>query len=95
MLLNAISHDKVIADFNGGDVSSDAGLLYIREIEKKTDIISRIANVLHDPRHPGYVKHGREQLLRQHADQIAAGFGDANDSDQLRQDPVLKIVCDQ
>ena len=95
MLFKAISHKKVIADFNGGDVSSDAGLLFLRETESKTSIISHIANVLHDRRHPGYVKHDLEQLLRQRAYQIAAGYEDANDSDHLRNDPILKIVCDQ
>ena len=95
MLFKAISHKKVVADFNGGDVSSDAGLLFIREIEKKTGIIDRITRVLHDPRHPGYVKHDLHNLLRQRAYQIVAGYEDANDSDQLRHDPVLKIVCDQ
>ncbi|RQV98897.1 IS1380 family transposase [bacterium] len=95
MLFKAISHKKVIADFNGGNVTSDAGLLFLREIEKKTGIIDRIASVLHDPRHPGYVKHDLHTLLRQRAYQIIAGYEDANDSDQLRHDPVFKIVCDQ
>jgi hypothetical protein len=95
MLFKAISHKKVVADFNGGDVSSDAGLLFLREMEKNTGIISRIANVLHDRRHPGYVKHALQQILRQRAYQIAAGYEDANDSDQLRHDPILKIACDQ
>jgi hypothetical protein len=95
MLFKAISHKKVIADFNGGDVSSNTGLLFLRETDRKTPIISRIANVLDDRRHPGYVKHNFEQLLRQRAYQIAAGYEDANDSNQLRHDPILKIACDQ
>ena len=95
MFFKAISHKKVIADFNGGDVSSDAGLLFIRESESQTGIIKRIADVLHDARHPSYIKHNIEQLLRQRAYQIASGYEDANDSDELRHDPLLKIVCDK
>jgi len=95
MIFKAISHKKVVADFNGGDVSSDAGLLFLRESESKNGIISRIANVLHDRRHPGYIKHDLEQLLRQRSYQIASGYEDANDSDELRHDPILKIVCDK
>ncbi len=95
MIFKAISHKKVVADFNGGDVSSDAGLLFLRESESKNGIISRIANVLHDRRHPGYIKHDLEQLLRQRSYQIASGYEDANDSDELRHEPILKIVCDK
>lgn len=95
ILFKAISHKKVIADFNGGDVSSDAGLLFLKESESKNGIISRIANVLHDQRHPGYVKHDLEQLLRQRSYQIASGYEDANDSDELRHDPIMKIVCEK
>ena len=95
MLFKAISHKKIVADFNGGDVSSDGGLLFLRATEKKTDIIARITKVLDDRRHPGYVKHDLQQLLRQRVYQIAAGYEDANDSNQLRHDPVLKITCDQ
>jgi hypothetical protein len=80
---------------NRYNVSSDAGLLFIRESESKNGIISRIANVLHDQRHPGYVKHDIEQLLRQRSYQIASGYEDANDSNELRHDPILKIVCDK
>ena len=95
MFFKAISHKKIMADFDGGDVSSDAGLLFIRESESNTGIISRIANVLHDQRHPGYVKHDLEQLLRQRSYQIISGYEDANDSNELRHDPILKIVCDK
>jgi hypothetical protein len=95
MIFKAISHKKIIADFSGGDVSSDAGLLFIRESESKNGIISRIANVLNDQRHPGYIKHDLEQLLRQRSYQIISGYEEANDSNDLRHDPILKIVCDK
>lgn len=89
----AISGKKVIADFNGGDVTSDAGLLFLREVESKAGIIRRIADILPDRRHPGYVQHSIRQLLTQRVFQIAAGYEDANDCDHLKDDPVLKIAC--
>lgn len=95
MLFKAISHKKIVADFNGGDTSSDAGLLFLREIEKKTGIIDRIVNAVDDQRHQGYVKHDIKQLIRQRVYQIAAGYEDANDSNQLRHDPILQIACDK
>ncbi len=95
MIFKAISHKKVVADFYGGDTSSDAGLLFLREIEKKTGIIDRFVNVLDDHRHQGYVKHDLTQLFRQRVYQIAAGYEDANDSNHLRNDPILQIACDK
>ena len=95
MIFKDISHKKVVADFNGGDVSSDGGLLFLREIESKVKIIKRITDVLKDKRHQGYVKHNVNQLLTQRVFQVAAGYEDANDSDTLKDDPILKIVCDR
>ena len=95
MIFKVISHKKIVADFNGGNVSSDAGLLFFRESESKNGIINRVTNVLHDRRHSGYVKHNIEQLLRQRSYQIISGYEDANDSDELRHDPIFKIVCDK
>ena len=91
----AISGKKVIADFNGGNVTSDAGLLFLREVESRLGIIQRIADVLPDDRHQSYVQHSINQLLTQRVFQIAAGYEDANDSDHLKDDPVLKIACNR
>lgn len=95
MIFKDIFHKKVTADFNGGDVSSDGGLLFLREVESKVKIIKRITDVLNDKRHPGYVKHQVNQLLTQRVFQVASGYEDANDSDRLKDDPILKIVCDR
>jgi len=95
MIFKDISHRKVIADFNGGDVSSDGGLLFLREVEADTGIIKRIADILKDKRHPGYVKHQFLHLLKQRVFQIASGYEDANDSDELKNDPIMKIICEK
>jgi len=88
-------HKKIEVDFNGGEVSSDAGWLFLREMESKTGIISKIANIIGDKRHPGYTRHSICQLLTQRVFQISSGYEDANDCNELRNDPILKIACDK
>jgi len=86
---------KVQVDFDGGQVSSDGGLLFLREVEEEIGIIDKIAGVLVDRRHPSYVTHQVISLLRQRVFQIVAGYEDGNDSDTLREDPILKLSCER
>lgn len=95
LLFKDISGKKVEADFDGGEVSSDGGLLFLREVERKKGIIRRIGQALRDRRHPSYVRHQFINLLKQRVFQIACGYEDANDSDELSEDPVLKISCEK
>jgi hypothetical protein len=95
ILFKEISRKKVIADFNGGEVSSDAGLLFLREVESKLGIIHHVAEVLRDQRHPGYISHSLVDLITQRVFQIASGYEDANDSDDLRNDPIMKMACNK
>ncbi|MFC1501904.1 IS1380 family transposase [bacterium] len=95
MLFKELFGKKVQVDFKGGDVSSDAGLLLLRETEAKLGLFEKVANAIHDNRHPGYIKHGIMELLKQRVYQIASGYEDANDSNELRKDPILKIACDK
>jgi len=95
MIFKDIFGKKVEVDFYGGEVTSDAGLLFLRETESDLGIINRVADVLRDRRHPSYVKHEIVQLLTQRVFQIASGYEDANDSNDLRDDPIIKIACDK
>ena len=95
ILFKELFGKKVAVDFNGGEISSDAGLLFLRETESQIGIIKRVTNAIHDRRHPSYVKHQIFQLLTQRVFQIAAGYEDANDSDTLKNDPILKIACEK
>jgi len=95
MLFKEFFGKKVAIDFNGGEVSSDAGLLFLRETESQIGIINRVATAIHDQRHPSYIKHQIVQLLSQRVFQIAAGYEDANDSNTLKHDPILKIACEK
>jgi len=89
----SISGKKVEADFDGGIITSDGGVLFLREVESKVGVIRRLVDSLRDHRHQSYVDHSYEELLRQRVFQIACGYEDANDCNDLRRDPALKAAC--
>jgi len=95
LLFKGLSNKKIEADFNGGEVSSDAGLLFLREVENRIALIRKMTDSLRDRRHPGYVKHQLLELFKQRVFQIACGYEDGNDSNELREDPVMKIACER
>jgi len=90
-----ISGKKVTADFTGGDVSSDAGILLLREEAERIGIIDKIVEAISDPRNQSYVVHDLKTLLTQRIIQIVCGYEDANDADDLRTDPGFKAACDR
>ncbi len=94
-LFKEISEKKVQAAFDAGQTSSDGGLLLLREMESRLGIISKVAEVLRDRRHPAYIEHSIEDLLKQRVFQIASGYEDGNDCDSLRDDPVMKMACEK
>jgi hypothetical protein len=95
MLFKELSDKKVLAAFDAGQASSDGGLLLLRELEARIGVISRVAGVIRDRRHPGYIEHSVEDLLKQRVFQIASGYEDGNDCDSLRDDPAMKIACEK
>ena len=84
---------KITAVFDEPMVSSDGGLMLLREVLIETGIIRSLANALHDPRHPSYVDHPLEEMLTQRVTQICCGYEDANDCDSLRDDPLFKMTA--
>jgi hypothetical protein len=95
MLFKGISGKKVEVDFNGGDMSSDAGVLFLRETESDIGIIRKVAEAIVDNRHQSYVKHKIVHLLTQRVFQIVSGYDDGNDSNELRHDPIFKMSCER
>jgi Transposase DDE domain group 1 len=93
MVFPSVHGKKIIADFEGGVVTSDAGLLFLRETERDIGIISRLAGCVTDKRDQRYVDHSMRELITQRVMQISCGYEDADDSDSLRSDPALKIAC--
>jgi len=89
----AVARKKVSAAFDGGMLSSDAGVLLLRNIEKKLGIAQRLSGCLKDRRDPDLIKHTVEEMLRLRMFAIASGYEDANDFDRLRYDPIFKMAA--
>lgn len=90
--LGRVFNLDIIADFEGGDITSDAGGLLVREVDLQYRITEAAAAALSDTRQSGKVDHGLLDLLRQRVYQIVLGYEDQNDADDLRRDPSLKTM---
>jgi len=90
-----IKKREIIADFSGGKITSEAGLLLLREIEKKHKIIKRMSDCIKDTREQGKVVHSIEELMKQRIYAIAAGYEDGNDHKELRKDELFKLLCEK
>lgn len=86
---------KVEANFEGGDITSDAGLLFLREIDKKLDLTKQLASLVPDPRRADHVTHSMESLLKQRIYGIAAGYEDLNDHNDLRKDIAFQTAVNR
>ncbi len=87
LLVDAIDDKPVLLDFEGGRLSSDAGLLLLKQVDGHLGLTHTLASVLRDQRKAKRTRHSMEDLLRQRVFQIAAGYEDQDDSDTLRTDP--------
>src|SRR5689334_24186138 len=79
-------------DFSGGAVSSDGGLLLLREVDRRLRLTERVSAVLNDPRNPDLIIHPLLDLIRQRVYGIVQGYEDLNDHAQLREDLLLQGV---
>lgn len=82
----------VVARFDGGTITSDAGALLLREVERVTALIERFAACFRDFRNPDLVEHELKELLAQRILALALGYEDLNDHDELRKDPLLATL---
>ena len=83
---------EVVARFDGGDITADAGGLLLREVEKKTGIVRKLAGCFTDHRDSERIEHSVEQLIAQRVYGLALGYEDLNDHDQLRRDPLIGVL---
>ena len=90
--LPAVSRKKVTADFAGGLISSDGGLVLLREAERRLGLAEALAGCIRERRDPGRVVHTLAAMLRFRMFAIACGYEDANDCDALRGDPLFKLA---
>jgi hypothetical protein len=88
--------DKAVdLDFEGGRLSSDAGLVLLKDPDEQLGLTRALAAVLSDPRDARRVTFTQHDLLKQRVFQIAAGYEDANDANTLRHDPIFKLLLDR
>ncbi len=87
-----ISNKRIEADFDGGEVTSDAGVLLLKETERQVGIIDAFSNCITDRRDERYVTQPLRDMLSQRIYQIASGYEDGNDCNSLRNDPAFKVA---
>src|SRR5574340_68219 len=86
---------QVTVDFEGGEITSDAGLLLIRQADTNLHLTTGIAGCIEDGRDSRYSDHSMVDMLRQRIYQVVAGYEDCVDANLLRRDPALKAACDR
>jgi len=93
--LSPVGGKPVIARFDGGQLSSDGGLLVLREVEQRLDVAGRLAACITDRRDPERIVHGLDEIIRFRLLMIAAGYEDGNDADRLRTDSMFKLAMER
>lgn len=83
---SSLNKKQIEANFTGGSITSNAGLLLLREVDKDLKLTEKISRCISDKRHRGYTRHSYKTLLRQRVYAIAIGDEDVNDQSSLRND---------
>jgi len=92
--LSPVSGKSVVATFDGGLLSSDGGVLMLREVEQRLRIADRFAGCIEDQRAPDQITHALADIIRFRLLMIAAGYEDGNGANGLRVDPIFKMALD-
>jgi hypothetical protein len=95
LLFSSLNRQKVEADFDGGRLTSDAGGLLLREVDRHLGLTIGLAECIADPRDPAKITHDLRTLLSQRVFGIALGYEDLNDHETLRDDPLFAILAGQ
>ena len=83
----------VVAEFDGGALTSDAGGLLLGAADQRLDLVRRLAGCFRDARDPRFVEHSVATLIGQRVFGIALGYEDLNDHDELRHDPLMAVLA--
>src|SRR5215475_1103184 len=84
---------QVMAKFDGGTMTTDGGGLLLREADRRLNLLTRLAACFIDRRDPNLIRHSVRELVAQRVYALALGYEDLNDHEQLRQDPVLRLIA--
>lgn len=91
--LKRLRNQAVEAKFDGGTLTSDGGVLLLREVDQRLGLIDRVNRAIADPRDLRYVTHSQAEMLTSRIYAIAAGYEDGNDHSQLRHDPAFQVAA--
>jgi hypothetical protein len=91
----SLGRQKITADFRGGRITSDAGGLLLREVDRRIGLIDSLADCLSDSRDPAKITHQLRTLLAQRIFAIGLGYEDLNDHETLRDDPLMAVLTGQ
>ena len=92
--LSPVCGKSIVARFDGGQMSSDAGVLVLRAIEQRLGVAERLAGCIEDPRTQAQVVHGLADMIRFRTFMIASAYEDGNDATAMRSDPAFKLAQD-
>jgi hypothetical protein len=95
LLFSSLGKQQIVADFDGGRLTSDAGSLLLREIDRRFGLTAALADALADPRDPAKITHDRRTLFAQRTYGIALGYEDLNDHLTLRHDPLFAALANR
>ena len=93
--LSPVCGKTIVARFDGGALSSDAGVLVLSAVEKRLGVAARLAACIKDPRSPDLIVHSLADMIGLRMMMCAAGYEDANDAGRLRFDPAFKLAQDK
>ncbi len=90
---DGVDRRAVVAGFDGGDITSNAGGLLLGLVDRGLGLVRRFAECFRDRRNPSYVEHQVETIVGQRIFGLVLGYEDLNDHDELRKDPVFKTLA--
>lgn len=90
---SGIERRRVVAGFDGGQVTSDGGALLLKQVDEAIRLSERVSACFRDGRKPWLIEHTVKTLVGQRVFAIALGYEDLNDHDQLRKDPLFAVLA--
>ena len=94
LIFHDLDSREVVGRFDGGEITSDAGAVLLREVEKRTRVLRRMSECFKDHRDPERLEHTVESLVKQRVMGLCLGYEDLNDHDELCRDRMMALVCE-
>ena len=92
MMFGRVGRREIEADFSGGAMSSDGGVMLVRQVDRQIGLSLAVAAELSDPRDPERITHPLRDLIAQRLYGLCCGYEDLNDHDVLRHDPLMQTA---